>query len=263
MAEQKKRIVTCSLLSLICPGSGKGFGRKMAIKTNNKKNDSQFNAYIKDSVNLNGCDTDNATITKHWNKKSYYCDIVDIICYKSNQSCCDAQLTVQSAINRIRSWAKEDRDTFAFYFSGHGSKSNGGGICFKDGVLLYKDLIKLIPKSKREWTTITIDACYSGFIVSALENCNLDKEIVARYSSQSDEVSADLGTKGGYFTRTFLWVPDDCERSDEMNFDFDCRGVHWRNGPHTHLFDVANHDYSDGTTSTQQPGQWTNWKRSW
>ena len=53
-----------SFLSLICPGSGRsyGTGKKMAVETNNKKNNVKISKqFIKDCVNLTGCDQDAAS----------------------------------------------------------------------------------------------------------------------------------------------------------------------------------------------------------
>eukprot|EP01084_Bolivina_argentea_P048192 88805_1 len=224
-AEDKQSKPFHSVLSLICAGSGGsyGTGRKMAIETNNKKNDVKISKqFIKDCVNLNGCDQDAATMAK-------YATNMKMGAYKSKQSCCDALLTKSNAVNRIRAWLKEDARHHKFYFSGHGTGKQGGGICFNDGVLSYKDLAKIIG-NKRCW--IIIDACYSGWIVEWFKN---KKGVTLYYSSQKNQVSADMGIDGGYFTQRY-----------------------W-SGSGTPIIKKKPilHTYADGTTSWQTCGEYT------
>eukprot|EP01084_Bolivina_argentea_P239216 402092_1 len=162
MAQESKVDVTSkedessvkSILSLVCAGSGQkyGKGKKVALKTNRKSNNVDLSKInIKNSVNLNGCDQDNATVAKYvswYNRRNWG------LMYKSKQSCCDAQLTVSSARNRIRSWLQEFKGQinkqFFLYFSGHGTEHNGGGICFCDGILYYEDLAKLFSEKSNQ-----------------------------------------------------------------------------------------------------------------
>eukprot|EP01084_Bolivina_argentea_P157886 275109_1 len=251
MAQPKKDPHHHSFLSLICPGSGNQFGtsRKVAKKTDNKANAIKSNIYIKYSINLQGSAQDDATMTKY--VKSYTGSGIK---YKSNQSVTDAQLTVYSAKQRIRVWMKEEGDSKQFYFSGHGSNKKGGGICFKDGILLYSELEKLTAatmkgKNKLGGLSLIIDACYSGYIVDAFQHYEEDvsgggydpklnkPDITLMYSCQKNQVSADLGTNGGYFTQKY--------------FTHEVGHMNLLRGDQT-----VTHEYMNGTVSKQTPGTW-------
>eukprot|EP01084_Bolivina_argentea_P178383 308346_1 len=238
MAEEKKVDIlntTYSLLVLACPGSGKVYGstRKMAIKTNKKENNMNVSKqYIKNAINLQGCSMDDATITKKMHENN---SITKNTLYKSIQSCCDAQLTVSSAADRIKKWLNEDVTCHQFYFTGHGSRH---GIVFSDGTLSYKYLSELIQKKGSGMTLIIIDACHSGSIVNSFKNIK-SMMIYILYSCQSDENSADEGSDGGWFTQQL-------SKGDlsQTHINSVCQTVY--------------HEYSDGTTEPQTPGTMNN-----
>lgn len=176
--------------------------------------------------------------------------------YRSIQSIQDAQLKVSVAKQRITAWLKEDVKNKIFYFSGHGTNKYGGGICFSDGTLHYKDLAKLFEanvKSKEAIIMIIIDACFSGSIVDAFNHIKEDKFSVKIYfSSQKNQVSCDKGSDGGWFTQEYFGGSCDCAGGHN------CQFKHFR--LHRFIPTEMQH-YSNGKSSPQQPGMWTN--NSW
>ncbi len=96
------------IMTILCAGKGQaiGVGRKMAVKSNGQKNEIPKQQYMKDSVNLNGCAQDDATMS-HWIKKKNESKAT-LKLYKSVQSVNDALLTVSSAKERIVAFLKEE-----------------------------------------------------------------------------------------------------------------------------------------------------------
>eukprot|EP01084_Bolivina_argentea_P189128 325347_1 len=238
MAEQKvQEPLTISLISLICAGSGQSYGkgRKMAIKTNQKANACDANdQFIEDGVNLMGCDEDAATMAR-------YVKIgkgLDFVFYKSKRSCCDAEMSMENACKKICRWViEEEADVYDLYFSGHGTDKKGGGICFADGILYYKNLANVLKQFKKKRFVIIIDACHAGCIVNAFSGTGI--RCCLYYACKANEVSADNGSSGGYFTSTYF-----------QNYNTFMKL--WA----TKQLPSVVQNYSDGTSSRQSPGKY-------
>eukprot|EP01084_Bolivina_argentea_P088300 159443_1 len=229
----RKQKTVYSLLTLICPGSIKtpGVGRKMAIKTDEKTHIviDPNKPQKKNAIHLQGCDQDNTTITKWFSKM---CKSEHHTGWKSDKSCYDALLKVADAKRRISVWLNEKKaDLFVFYYSGHGTDEGGGGLCF-DGVLYYKELAKLFGNKHG---MIIVDACHAGWIKQSFMN---NKNVAVYYACATDEVSADQGLDGGYFTQTYFNGDDLSSLKQLINDNIE----------------PVTHTYSDGTCSDQTCG---------
>ncbi len=119
-------------------------------------------------------------------------------------------------------------------------------MCFSDGVLYYSDFAKLIDVNVKKLDgcismKIFIDACYSGWIVESFKNRS---DIALHFSCQKNEVSADLGVNGGWFT-TQYFTSYDLGGDSYLKLKF--------GGAKS-----VEHEYSDGTKSIQTPGYYRN-----
>eukprot|EP01084_Bolivina_argentea_P257722 434262_1 len=217
MAEEKKqkdKVYKISVLCLLCPGKGSSYGnpRMIASATNKKNHNLDIpKHYIYNSVNLYGCSIDNATLTKFIKRENTAKRASEdlIICYyKSMQSCCDAQLKVSTATNRIKAWLEEDDvREHMFYFSGHG---NQHGIGFSDGLLSFNQLascFKTFGTNNRQMGDsyrIYIDACGSGAAIDAFNGVSPPGQygtVLIYTACKKNEASVDQGADGGWFTR--------------------------------------------------------------
>eukprot|EP01084_Bolivina_argentea_P309024 534494_1 len=263
-----------SVLALVCPGSGKTVSakqRQVSIKLNGKdiegmkddikSKDNDDEITIKHSIQLGGTIEDLNKLNKWLNAF----DNVDYLSsgkhemkikpYLSNKSALGSLLTAKEAINKITKWIKEESDCmeYVLYFSGHGAKK---GIGFGDYLVSYKNILNLIiPQiALNRRVNIIIDACHSGGIVEALKDIRKKnkygiriKNVCCFYASQTNEVSADLGLKGGAFSKQIF---------DPQKYDL---WKDWFSGSVNYeLFNLIlqkwNWTYKDGTKSTQTPG---------
>eukprot|EP01083_Nonionella_stella_P032649 89357_1 len=226
-----------SLLSLCCPGTGgKGVGKQVAVKSNGKINDIKNGANkISAAIHLNGVDEDNSTINKWMRSEPLFQD-KKTNAYKSKQSRCDATIKIKGAKKRVKAWLNEENVGYhIFYFSGHGTKANGGGICFQDGALTYADFAKTIKENHdgKSYIILIIDACFSGLIHKAFKDM---KYVTLCWACAGDQVASDQGLKGGYFTQTYF------KSGKSLNNYF-------KNG-----FKPIPQNYANGTSSFQTPG---------
>lgn len=88
-----------------------------------------------------------------------------------------------------------ERDSFIFYFSGHGNHS---GICFSDSTVTVKSTIDFIKNIRAKSKIVIMDCCYSGdFFINQKMQMDMEKTvgefaghgIVVLASSASDEKS--------------------------------------------------------------------------
>lgn len=108
------------------------------------------------------------------------------------------------AMNKVYTQAGED-DIVVFFFSGHGYN---GGFCAFDGDLEYKDIRKVMSKSKSKNKVIFADACRSGGLRGENSSVLADEDSVDKkanvmllLSSRTKENSIERSDmKNGFFT---------------------------------------------------------------